>query len=605
MATVRTAGDRGGVIRRLRPGPSTFVMALVLITLGFYLIYPVLLLLVNSFNTAPEVFVGPRQWGLDNWRDGLNEPRLLGSLWNSIMIWALVVGISFPVAVLISWTLARTKIPFSHGLEFMFWVSFMMPSIATTIGWIMLADPDIGFVNTLVAKLPFFDRGPFNIFSVPGIVWAHVMANGISIKVMLLTPAFRNMDATMEEAARVGGASNLRTMARVTLPLMISPMVLVFALQMIRIFQSFETEFLLGIPFGFFVYSTLIFEMVRSAEPPLYGQATVLASVTLLVITFIIPLQRWILSRRRYTTISGQFRPGLIDFGRWNIVLFAAIAALIVLLTLAPAFVLVWGSFMTRAGFFQITPTWTLDHWRLVLGDELFLRSLRTTLALAITAALASPLMFSLLAYILVRTTWRGRWALDLIIWGSAAVPGILAGLGLLMLFLGTPVLTFLYGTIWALLLVVVIQGNTTGTNITKGVYVQVGADMEEQARVSGAGWIGTYFRIWLPLLMPTMVLLATMNFVLAAGTTSSIILLASRETMTLSLLALEFNSPGVGLREEAGIVSLFIMALTVGIALVMRAFGLRMGVQHGTRLRKGAEGGAPSAATAAVGVRT
>ena len=128
---------------------------------------------------------------------------------------------------------------------------------------------------------------------------------------------------------------------------------------------------------------------------------------------------------------------------------------------------------------------------------------------------------------------------------------------------------------------------------------------MEEQARVSGAGWIGTYFRIWLPLLMPTLVLLATMNFVLAAGTTSSIILLASRETMTLSLLALEFNSPGVGLREEAGIVSLFIMALTVGIALVMRAFGLRMGVQHGTRLRKGAEGGAPSAATAAVGVRT
>ena len=64
------------------------------------------------------------------------------------------------------------------------------------------------------------------------------------------------MDASLEEAARVGGASNLRTLFKVTLPLMISPMILVFALQLLRVFQSFETEYLLGVPFGFYVYST-------------------------------------------------------------------------------------------------------------------------------------------------------------------------------------------------------------------------------------------------------------------------------------------------------------------------------------------------------------
>ena len=93
------------------------------------------------------------------------------------------------------------------------------------------------------------------------------MANGISIKVMLLTPAFRNMDSAMEEAARVGGATNFRTMLRVTLPLMVSPMALVFALQLLRIFQSFETEFLLGQPFGFYVFSTKIFDLVRQPVP--------------------------------------------------------------------------------------------------------------------------------------------------------------------------------------------------------------------------------------------------------------------------------------------------------------------------------------------------
>ena len=166
-------------------------------------------------------------------------------------------------------------------------------------------------------KTRIVEQGPFNIFSVPGIVWANLMGHGISIKVMLLTPAFRNMDASLEEAARVGGASNLRTLFKVTLPLMISPMILVFALQLLRVFQSFETEYLFGMPFGFYVYSTKIFALIRDPIPN-YGEATVLASITLLMIALIIPLQRWILERRRYTTITGSFRPGLIDLGRWN-----------------------------------------------------------------------------------------------------------------------------------------------------------------------------------------------------------------------------------------------------------------------------------------------
>ena len=569
-------------VRRLRmPPTSAYVMAMVLLLLGFYLIWPVLLLIINSFDARPDWFVGERQWGLQHWRDAWATPGLLVSLGNSVMIWALVVGISFPIAVVIAWVLARTNIPFSHTIEFLFWVSFMMPGIATTLAWITLLDPDIGLINTALKNvLPFVDEGPFNIFSVPGIVWAHLMANGISIKVMLLTPAFRNMDASMEEAARVSGASNLLTMMRVTLPLMISPMALVFALQLLRIFQSFETELLLGIPFDFYVYSTKIFELVRQSVPN-YGVATVLASLTLLIIAVIIPAQRWIIQRRRYTTITGNFKPGLIDLGHWKWVVFGVIGFLIVLLTIGPALTLVFGSFMTRAGYFYLTPTYTLEHWQLVLGDNLFLKALRTTLILATTAAILSPLLFSLIAYILVRTRWTGRWALDLIIWGSGAIPGILSGLGLLWLFLGTPLLSALYGTIYALILVVIIQGNTTGTNIMKGVFVQIGADMEEAARVSGAGWVRTYFRIWVPLLMPTLILLATLNFVIAAGTTSSIVLLASRDTITLSLLALEFASPGIAQREEASIVGLFIILLTVGLATVARAFGLRLGVRH------------------------
>ncbi len=572
------------------PGASFFVMAAIFLTVGMYLTVPTLLLLVNSFNTARDWFVDPYTWGVANWQTAWQAPGLLVSLFNSFLIWFFLVGISFPVAVLISWTLARTNIPWSHHFEFLFWVSFMMPSISTTIAWITVLDPDIGFLNTLVEKLPFVEDGPFNVFSVPGIVWTHLMANGISIKVMLLTPAFRNMDSAMEEAARVGGATNFRTMVRVTLPLMVSPMALVFALQLLRIFQSFETEYLLGQPFGFYVYSTKIFDLVRQPVPD-YGHATVLASLTLLVIAFILPTQRWIIQRHRYTTITGNFKPGLIDLGGWKFVVFSGIAVLIVLLTIAPSLVLVMGSFMTRAGYFFLNTVWTVDHWVNVFTDALFQKALFTTLKLSLTAAILSPLLFSVIAYILVRTRWKGRVALDSIIWGSAAIPGILLGLGLLWMFIGnipgTDIrpLKFLFGTIWALILVVVIQGNTTGVNILKGVFIQIGTDMEEAARVSGAGWVRTFFRIWIPLLMPSLILLATLNFVIAAGTTSSIILLASRDTMTLSLLALEFASPAISQYEEASIISLLIMTFTVGLAVIARVFGLRVSVQHKQRI--------------------
>ena len=561
-----------------RLGAGHFVIALVILTLGFFLIWPVLLLLINSFNAATDWFVEPRRWGVDHWQLAFEQPGVFVSLWNSVMIWGLSMAFSFPVGVAIAWALGRTQVPAGRWLEFAFWVSYMIPSIPTTISWITLLDPDIGLINVLLQKLPFVDHPPFNIFSVGGIVWANMMGHGIAIKVMLLTPAFRNMDSALEEAGRASGAGTLRTMFKVTLPLMMSPLVMVFSLQTLRIFSSFETEFLLGLPFGFYVYSTKIFSLVRD-EIPNYGQATVLASVTLLLVLVIIPLQRWVLERRKYTTITSSFRPGMVDLGAWNWAIFGLIAVLVVLLTIGPLFVLLLGSFMTRIGYFALG--FTLDHWIYVFNDSVFLKALNTTLIISSVTAIGSPFLFSIIAYILVRTALPGRTLLDLIIWGSGAIPGILSGLGLMWMFLGTPGLDVLFGTIWALILVVILQGNTTGVNMMKGAFVQIGAEMEEAARAAGAGWTRTYFQIWLPLLMPTLVLLAVFNFVLAAGATGNIILLASRDTLTLSLMALELSSIGVSNREAASIVSIIIMLLTIVVAVGVHALGLRFGVRH------------------------
>ena len=132
---------------RLKPETGTFVMAVTIVVLGFYLMYPMVIVLLMSFNTARDVLVGPAQWGLGNWTSAWDQPLLLRSIFNSFLVWFLTAGTAFPIAIAIALILARTRIPGTHYLEYGFWVAYMFPGISTTIGWMMLLDPDSGFVN--------------------------------------------------------------------------------------------------------------------------------------------------------------------------------------------------------------------------------------------------------------------------------------------------------------------------------------------------------------------------------------------------------------------------------------------------------------------------
>jgi len=160
---------------------------------------------------------------------------------------------------------------------------------------------------------------------------------------------------------------------------------------------------------------------------------------------------------------------------------------------------------------------------------------------------------------------------------GLGRSPGYLVRL--LWMFLGTPFLRPLYGTVVPLIVVVILSGKLLGVQLSKAVFLQMGAELEESARVSGAGWLRTYFRVWLPLMMPTLALLATMNFVSAASAASTVILLATKNTMTLSILALAFSTEGD--LEVASAISLIVVVLTLGVAIVARWFGLRVGLRH------------------------
>jgi iron(III) transport system permease protein len=552
-----------------------FLMAFLIGTLGFYIVYPLVLILINSFNVA--TIAEPPAYGLKAWQEAFAERGIWQSLWNTIKIAFALQIIALPSGVFISWLLARTNIAFGNGFEFMFWVSFILPNIATTFGWILLLDPNTGLFNSWIRAIPFLGNVNFNIYSFWGIIWAHVMANGISTKVMLMTPAFRRMDAAMEEASRMSGANTLVTMLRITVPVMTPVLVVVFLLSVIRIFSSFETELLLGIPWGFYVYSTKVVDLARQ-EPPLVSHAAALGSIVLLFLAAFIPLQRKLIARRQFTTVTSQYKPKIIDLGIWRYPATAFVGLVVLFLDVVPVLSVIGGSFMVRFGFFNLPRTWTFEYWQMALTDPRVLLALKNTLIIAGSAAVIGPILFSLVAYVLVRTRFPGRNILDTICWLPSAVPGVLSGLGLLWMFLGTPFFRPFYGTLFLLMIASILSGVTLSTQIFKANFVQLGKELEEASRMSGAGFWRTYVKIVLPLMMQTMVLISVIKFMFAAQQTSSIILLATSESRTLSLLALDQVASGG--REVASITVIFIMALTLGIALIARSFGLKAGIR-------------------------
>jgi iron(III) transport system permease protein len=565
----------GGRVRRMFEFRTVLFTVVLLVTL-FLVLYPVLLIIFYSFSVAETGadFV----FGLDAWKRALSEPAMFGTIVNTIKLLVAINIISFPVAVVVSWVLARTDIPWRNGLEFMFWISFFLPSLSVTLGWIMCLDPEYGLLNKLVELLPFVEEGPFNIYSFWGIVWAHIGANSIAVKVMLLTPTFRNIDSSLEEASRVAGAGRLGTLMRIVVPAMMPALIAILLMAMIRAMQSFEIEMVLGPPFQFYVYSTKVYALIAQ-EPPEFGPASALATLGLAAILPLIFAQRWLAMRRQYTTLTGKLQTQPVRLGPWRIPAFLGVLTVVLLLTIVPLIFVGLASTMKLFGFFNIPDPYTLSHWFEILNDETFLQSIGNTLVMAGGAGIFSVVLFSLVAYFTVRTNFRARAVLDFVSWLPFAVPGILFGVGLLFVFLESPLFRPLYGTMWLLILATVISSMTLGTQIIKSNMMQLGHELEEASRVTGATWWHTFTRVVLPILMPVLLLVGVMNFISAARDIASVALVATAETKTLALLQLDYMVEGR--YEAAAVTSFIVIILSTGIALLARALGLRVGIRN------------------------
>lgn len=555
--------------RRLDLG--TLACSALLVVLALVIVYPVGLVVLQSFDVADPGQA--HQWSLQGWQSAFSEPLLRSSLFNTVTLTLVKQVITLPLAIGVAWLLARTDLPGRHWLEFGFWVAFFLPPLTVTQSWLLLADAHYGLLNQLVATVFGVRQGPFNIYSFWGLVWVDVVTGALTVKVILLTPAFRYMNSSFEEASRIVGAGTLRTALRITLPIMLPVILVVLLLGMMASLQSFEIEQVLGTPFRYFVFSTMIYNLVESSHPS-YAPAAALAVLVLILALALVFIQVRVTGGRQYTTVTGQFQNKVIPLGVWRWPLLALMGLVMLIVLVVPIVLTTAGTFMTAYGFLNIAHPWTLSNWGTAFSDPLFMRSLGNTLELALGSAGGGLLLYALIAYVAVRSRFRYRRGLDLVSWLPFTVPGLILSLAMLSLFLGVVVLRPLYGTTWILIMTAVLTSMPLGVQILKSSLLQLGPELEEASRVVGASWLVTYRRIVLRLLAPALLTVGLIVFVGAARNVSYVALLSTSANQPLAMLQLNYLAEGKN--EIASVIAFVVMLASVGGAFIARAAGFR-----------------------------
>jgi iron(III) transport system permease protein len=463
--------------------------SLPVVLLSIVALAPVAIIVVSSFRTSLPG--QPTTWGFDGWIAAFSSPSIWDAIANTFILSAMRVPISVVIGCLLAWLLIRTNLRWRRNIEFLFWIAFFLPTLPMAMAWALLLDPRSGWVNLAAMRLFGLSEGPFNIYSYLGITWVHMTATTVPVMVILLGPAFRALDPAMEESARMSGATRLESLRLIVLPLVTPSLIVAAVAGLIRSLEAFEVELYLGVPAGIRVYSTKIQELAVW-EPPRYAPSMAM-SVPFVAFLFLLAIlyQRF-LSTRSFTTVSGKATASPpVDLGAWRwpaTILCAAMAALAVLV---PTATLLFGSFMEVFGVTHADGRFlfTLSHWQAVLRDSLFASSVVNTIEIGLGTSVLAVLIYSTIAYIILRSSLAGRKFLGVVIWLPWAFPGILLSLSLLWLFLGTPMLNLLYGSLASLILAMLFKEMPVGVNLMRSGLLQISVELEEAGKMSGAGW--------------------------------------------------------------------------------------------------------------------
>jgi iron(III) transport system permease protein len=464
-------------------------------------VIPISVMILGSFQSGL-----PGTWTpatLENYVRAFSEPSLYSAILNALIYAVGAGGISFSLGTLLAWLTERTDLPFKGLIYGSVLGAMMIPGVLFTISWILLLAPRAGLINVWLMHLFGLSEPPFDPYG----MWGMIFVSGIDdfyTPFLFMAAAFRSMDPALEEASVTSGAGNLRTFFAITLRLMLPAALAVSLLIFIRGIEDFEVPALLGIPAGIHVLSTEIFLTVRRPPTDFNLAATISMFYLLVALGGLYLYFKSTRMSERFAVITGKgFRPSLTQLGNWRVPAVISAGILIAIAVYLPLAVLAWTSLLPWYG----QPSWnmvkllTLKNYNWLVTDPLIVSAFLNNIVVGIVAALFVTLFGAVIAWIVTRTRIRGRRFLDSLAFSATAYPSMVLGLALIWFYLTVPIPV--YGTLWILILAYITKRLPTSVRICSAVITQIRSELEEASEICGAGFLKTFGRVVLPLLVP------------------------------------------------------------------------------------------------------
>ncbi len=492
------ARPRGGMPVATRGGrlPVQIVFAATFLVTAGLILTPLGSLLYGSFRSAgpgePSVFT------LRNWLD-LGSPAIANTLLTTCVISLLTAVLSTAGGAAMAWLIYRTDFQYKRSMVASVGLSFFFPGFILAMAWVILGSPG-GIFNDILEEVFGVEGFRFDIYSEAGIVWIQVL-HIVPFAFFTLRGPLISMDSSLEEAAYASGASPWQVVRRVTLPLMLFPMLSSLLLCFVLSVEQFAIPAMVGIPGHVNTLATELY-LLTSFSPPNTGLAAAVGLAMSAVTGLTIFAQRRIVASRSAPTVSGKgYRVRPLSLRKWRWLASAIALFYVAMAFVVPTLALIYTSAIK---FFVANPfdaIYTARNYLQIWNSPGTMRAFWNTIVVAGGGAVLGLTLGTLIAYSTHRLKPTGYRALDVLASLPFGIPGIVIGLGFLWSYVYLPI----YGTLWVLVFCYMARFLPYATETVGAQIVQFDKVLEEAAWASGANRIDSFRRIVLPLLRPAL----------------------------------------------------------------------------------------------------
>ncbi len=534
---------------------------------------PLSLVVYQSFLTAP-FFDKSARLSLAAFSFVFADDDFWQAFWTTATIAGGMTAICVPLGALLAFVMVRTDVPGKRFLEPLLLIPIFVSAVVVAFGYVVAIGP-VGIFSTMAKDVLGFI--PWNLYS----LWSLIVIAGLTHVphvYLYSAAALRGLSTDLEEAARVSGANPFQVAINVSLPMILPAILFAGVLVFFLGFELFGLPLVLGDPQDILVLSTYLYKLTNKLGVPSYQLMAVVVVVIIGVAAPLIFMQRHLLRQaQRFVSVRGKgMKTQPLRLGAWRWVAFGVIVFWLLVTVVVPLFGITLRSFVVTWGEgVKLSEVLTLDHYRELLDYPNVMRGIVNTFGIGVIGGALAVICYTAIALAVHR--WNSGWTrlVDYTVMVPRAMPGLVAGLALLWVFLFVPVLSPLRSTMFSIWLAYSIVWLAYGMRLISGTLLQVAPELEEAARVAGASDLRVKRDVTLPLIKYGMLASWLLIFLIFVREYSTGIYLLGPGTEVIgSLLVSLWGTGAVDLVSALSVVN--VVMIGAGLAVAIR-LGVRL----------------------------